>query len=226
MKLLVIEDSERLRFSLGQALKKSGYSVDLVADGSEGFDFARFNDYDVILLDLMLPGMDGLSLLKKLRAIGKQTHVLILSAKDQVEDRVKGLELGADDYMIKPFAFDELNARINTLMRRKFETKNPIVEVGPLAINTANKEVQREGEALNLTPGEYSILEYLALNRGRVLSKDQLLDAIHDSESYVGVNVIEVMVCKLRGKIGNDDGKPIIATRRGYGYLIEKERAS
>lgn len=222
MKILVIEDSERLLFSLGQALKKSGYSVDLVSNGNDGFDYARFNHYDVIVLDLMLPGMSGLDILKNLRKIGKKTHVLILSAKDQVEDRVLGLELGADDYMIKPFSFDELNARINTLMRRKFESKNPVVTIGPVDINTATKEVYRDGKLVRTTPGEYSILEYLVLNRGRVLSKEQLLEAMHDSDSFAGTNVIEVLVCKLRSKIGNCGDKPIIATRRGYGYLVEQ----
>ncbi len=226
MKVLVIEDSERLRFSLGQALKKSGYTVDAVGDGLEGFDYARFNDYDVILLDLMLPSLDGLTLLKKLRALGKQTHVLILSAKDQVEDRVKGLDLGADDYMIKPFAFDELNARIHTLIRRKYEAKTPEVRLGPVTINTSTKQVLRDNTPIKLTPGEYSILEFLVLNRGRVLSKQQLLDAIHDSDSYAGTNVIEVMICKLRAKVGCNGNRPIIATRRGYGYLVEMEAVS
>lgn len=226
MKILVIEDSERLLFSLGQALKKSGYSVDLVSNGIDGFDYARFNNYDVIVLDLMLPGMSGLEILKKLRAMGKKTHVLILSAKDQVEDRVSGLELGADDYMIKPFSFDELNARISTLMRRKFESKNPVVSIGPVNINTATKEIYRDGELVRTTPGEYSIFEYLVLNRGRVLSKEQLLDAMHDSDSFAGTNVIEVLVCKLRSKIGNWGDKPIISTRRGYGYLVEQGEVS
>lgn len=226
MRVLVIEDSERLLFSLGQALKKSGYTVDLVSDGKEGFDYAFFNEYDVIVLDLMLPGMDGLTILRKLRAAGKKTHILILSAKDQVEDRVRGLEMGADDYMIKPFSFDELHARLSTLIRRKYESKNPEIKVGELALNTATKEVKRDGLPIRLTPGEYSIFEYLVLNRGRVLSKDQLLDAIHDSESYAGANVIEVMVCKLRNKLGANSEPPIIKTRRGYGYYIELEVSS
>lgn len=222
MKLLLIEDSERLLFSLGQALKRTGYSVDLVSNGIDGYDYARFNTYDVIILDLMLPGMNGLEILGKLRKQGNRTHVLILSARDQVEDRVKGLDLGADDYMIKPFSFDELHARIKTLIRRKFETKNPAITIGPVRIDTLTKQVSRDGKLIRTTPGEYSILEYLALNRGRVLSKEQLLEAIHDSDSYAGTNVIEVLVCKLRSKIGNYDNKPIISTRRGYGYLVEQ----
>ncbi len=222
MKLLVIEDSERLLFSLGQALRKSGHSVDLVNDGLEGYDYARFNDYDVIVLDIMLPGMDGLTILKKLREIGKQTHVLILSAVDQVADRVKGLELGADDYMIKPFSFDELNARIQTLVRRKFELKSPILTWGSLQLNTASRSVTVESEAIALTSGELSILEYLLLNRGRILSKEQLFEKMHDSDSDANLSVVEVIICKLRNKL-SALGPGFIKTRRGLGYIIEME---
>jgi len=221
MKLLVIEDSERLLRSLGRGLKKMGYSVDLMADGKEGWDYARLNDYDVIVLDLMLPGMNGLTILRKLRAMGKQTHVLILSAQDQVEDRIRGLKLGADDYMIKPFSFDELCARIETLLRRRYEAKNPEVTIGPITLNTSSRVVTRDGAEAALTPAEYAILESLAMNRGRVLSKEQLLNAIHDSDSYAGENVIEVMVCNLRKKIGRNGEASVVRTRRGYGYFVE-----
>ncbi len=161
----------------------------------------------------MLPGLSGLDILRKSRALRKKTHVLILSAKDQVEDRVRGLELEVDDYMIKPFSFDELNARINTLMRRKFESKNPVVAIGPIEINTATKEIYRDGDIVRTTPGECFIFEYLVLNRGRVLSKEQFLEAMHDSDSFAGTNVIEVLVCKLCGKIGTYRDKPIISIR-------------
>ena len=221
MKLLVIEDSQRLLRSLGRGLKKTGYSVDLVAEGREGLDYARLNDYDVIVLDLMLPGMDGLTILRRLREMGKQTHILILSAKDQVEDRIRGLQLGADDYMVKPFSFDELCARIGSLIRRRYQAKNPEVVVGPLTLNTAGRSVARNGEPMDLTPAEYAILESLALNRGRVLSKEQLLEAIHDSDSYAGTNLVEVMICNLRKKIRRPDDQPIVRTRRGYGYFVE-----
>ena len=222
MKLLIIEDSQRLLRSLGSGLKKAGYAVDLVADGIEGLDYARFNEYDVIVLDLMLPGMDGLTILRKLRAMGRQTHILILSAKDQVEDRIRGLQLGADDYLVKPFSFDELCARISSLVRRRYEAKNPEISVGPISLNTATRLVTREGAPVSLTPAEYAILESLVLNRDRVLSKTQLLEAIHDSESFAGPNVIEVLICNLRKKIGENGDHSIIVTRRGYGYLVEK----
>ncbi len=221
MKILIIEDSPKLRRSLGTGLRKLGHAVDLVGDGLEGWDYARLNDYDVIVLDLMLPGLDGLDVLRKLRALGKQTHVLILSAKDQVEDRVRGLQLGADDYMIKPFSFDELCARIGTLLRRRHMAKSPEIALGELGINTATREVRHQNQRIALTPGEYSILEHLVLNRGRVLSKDQLLDAIHDSDSCPGANVIEVMVCTLRKKLADGGADSVIETRRGYGYRVE-----
>lgn len=221
MKLLIIEDSEALLRSLGTGLRKMGYAVDLVADGKEGLDFARFNEYDVIVLDLMLPTMDGLTVLQRLRALGKKTHILILSAKDRVEDRVRGLQLGADDYMIKPFSFDELCARLQTLVRRRYGEKNPELAVHGVTLNTTSRSVFREGREVALTPGEYSIFEHLALSRGRVLSKEQLIDAVHDSDASPGPNVVEVLICTLRKKLGCDAENPIIKTRRGYGYYIE-----
>jgi DNA-binding response OmpR family regulator len=221
MKLLIVEDSERLLRSLGTGLRRLGHAVDLVADGAEGLDHARLNDYDVIVLDLMLPSMDGLTVLQRLRALGRKTHILILSAKDRVEDRVRGLQLGADDYLIKPFSFDELCARIASLGRRRYEAKNPEIALGPIVLNSAARTVSREGVPVELTAAEYSLLEHLALNRGRVLSKEQLIDAMHDSDSCPGPNVIEVLICTLRKKIDADDAESIIRTRRGHGYCIE-----
>lgn len=221
MKILLIEDSPKLLRAIGLGLRKLGYAVDGVADGKEGWDYARLNEYDVIVLDLMLPGMDGLSILRNLRAKGKQTHVLILSAKDQVEDRVCGLQLGADDYMIKPFSFDELSARIGTLVRRRHGCKNPAISVRSLTLNTATRDVAGKKGRIHLTAGEYAILEHLVLNRGRVVSKDQLLEALHDSEACPGPNVIEVMVCTLRKKLATGGEESVVETRRGYGYLVE-----
>jgi DNA-binding response OmpR family regulator len=216
MKLLIIEDSQRLLRSLGAGLRRMGHAVDLVADGAEGLGYARLNDYDVIVLDLMLPSMDGLTVLQRLRALGRQTHVLILSAKDQVEDRVRGLALGADDYLIKPFSFDELCARLQALVRREFREKNPEIALGAVTLNTAARTVTRDGERVPLTPAEYGLLERLALSRGRVLSKEQLIDGLHDSDSCPGPNVIEVLICTLRKKIGDS----VVETRRGHGYCI------
>ncbi len=220
MKLLIIEDSPRLLRTLGIGLRKMGYAVDLVADGADGLDYARFNEYDVVVLDLMLPTMDGLTVLQRLRALGKKTHILILSAKDRVEDRIRGLQLGADDYMVKPFSFDELCARIQTLVRRRYGEKNPEIMVGALVLNTAARTVSRDGRRVPLTAAEYCIFEHLALSRGRVFSKEQLIDAIHDGESCTGANVIEVLVCTLRKKIDGEGAGSIIETRRGHGYCI------
>lgn len=223
MKLLIVEDSERLRRSLGQGLQKAGFAVDLTADGREGLAYAEVNDYDVIILDLMLPQMDGLTVLKSLRRQGKATHVLILSAKDQVQDRIHGLELGADDYLIKPFSFDELCARVRALIRRRYENKDPVLRVGDLEIDTARQQASRGGRPLPLTPTEYSVLELLAMRRGRVVSRDHILDHLYDSAAEVSSNVIEVLVCSLRKKIQPEGALPVIVTRRGRGYLIEAE---
>ena len=216
MKLLIVEDSQRLLRSLGMGFRKLGYAVDLCADGREGYDLARLNEYDVVVLDLTLPSLDGLSILQRLRSLGKQTHILILSAKDRVEDRIRGLESGADDYLTKPFSFDELCARIQALSRRCYATKNPEIALGPLSLNTVTRTLSRGEERIHLTPAEYRLVERLALNRGRVLSKKQLIDALCDSDSFPQPNVIEVLVCTLRKKAGDS----IIETRRGLGYCI------
>ena len=221
MKLLVIEDSERLRRSLGHGLRRAGFAVDLTGDGREGLAYAETTDYDVLILDLMLPGMDGLTLLRTLRQRGRKTHVLILSAKDQVQDRILGLELGADDYLVKPFAFEELCARVRALIRRRYETKSPVIHLRGVQIDTAQQKVLRDGEAVALTPAEYALLELLALRRGRVVTREQILAQLHESEDEVASNVVEVLVCSLRKKIQPDGAPPIVVTRRGRGYLIE-----
>jgi DNA-binding response OmpR family regulator len=162
VKVLVVEDSERLRWSLGRGLGKLGYAVDLAGDGESGLACAENYDYDVIVLDLMLPGLPGLEVLRRLRARGSGAQILILSARDRVEDRVKGLQMGADDYLVKPFAFDELAARIQALVRRRYQEKSPTLRLGSLEIDTTCKRVSRRGDLLHLTPGEYRLLELLA----------------------------------------------------------------
>jgi DNA-binding response OmpR family regulator len=221
MNILIIEDSQVLLNSLEDGLSRLGYAVDAVADGKEGLDYAMFKEYNVIILDLMLPTMDGLTVLKKLREAGKKSNVLILSAMDQVEDRVRGLQLGADDYMIKPFSFDELCARVATLVRRHYDQRNPEVKIGKISVNMALRKVICGGKTVSFTPSEYAIIEFLLLNRGRVISVEQLLDAVHNSEACPGTNVIQVMVCNLRKKMSQECDCDIIKTRRGYGYYIE-----
>ncbi len=221
MKILVVEDSDRLRRALGEGLRRSGFVVDLVGDGIEGLKFANATEYDVIVLDIMLPGIDGLTLLKNLRRRRSLTPVLILSAKDQVMDRVNGLELGADDYLVKPFAFEELLARIKSLIRRRYEVKKPGIEIGELVIDTSKRQARVNGCPLSLTPAEYNLLQYLALRRGNVVSKSQLQDRLADAQSQAVSNVIEVLVSNVRKKISAVNPDTVIKTKRGFGYYID-----
>jgi two-component system copper resistance phosphate regulon response regulator CusR len=221
VKVLLIDDSERLRRSLVQGLAHSGFAVEAVGDGEEGLAYANHGDHDVIVLDLMLPRMDGLAVLERLRASGNKAHVLVLSAKDQVAERIEGLRLGADDYLTKPFDFDELVARIQALVRRKYGAKNPVHKVGPLRVDTGRRAVLHGDRPVPLTRNEYSLLEYLLVRRGRVVSKPELLEHLYTEAGHGSENAVEVFVHQLRRKI-NAPGEPeVIQTRRGHGYLIE-----
>lgn len=220
MRLLVIEDSPRLQRSLSKGLTHEGFAVDVAPDGRQGYEFAITYDYDAVILDLMLPEMSGLDVLKKLRGQGSSVHVLILSAKDQVQDRILGLELGADDYLVKPFDFFELLARVNALIRRKYGQKQPMVEVGPFKINTALHQVFSGKEEIPLTPKEYHLLEYLTVNRGQVINRDVLRDHLYDGFGDVNSNVIDVMICNLRKKLKEHGDSEMIQTKRGFGYLL------
>jgi two-component system copper resistance phosphate regulon response regulator CusR len=221
MKILLIEDSIRLRRSLGHGLQRAGFAVDMAGDGCEGLRFAATYAYDVVILDLMLPGLDGLTLLQRLRAGGNNTHILILSAKDQVEDRVRGLRLGADDYLIKPFAFDELCARLHALVRRRYETKSPCLQLGSLTIDTNLRQVFHDQTPLPFTRNEYMLLEYLVQQRGRVFSRDHLRNHLYAHDVDVSSNVIEVMIYHIRKKLRRQDVPSTIRTIRGQGYLID-----
>jgi len=221
MKILVIEDSERLSRSLSRGLTKAGFTVDCALDGSNGLALAETYDYDVIVLDLMLPKMSGLEVLKTLRRNGGGSHILILSAKDRVEDRIAGLRAGADDYLVKPFSFDELCARVQALVRRNYVAKNPVLTIGPLTIDTARRAVWRDGREIRLTPNEYRVLEYLAYRRGKVASQAELLEQLYSGGGEVSSNVIEVVISALRRKIHQCETPPIVRTKRGFGYIIE-----
>jgi DNA-binding response OmpR family regulator len=221
MKILLVDDSQRLLRSLSQGLRKLGYGVDVATDGEQALDLAGTYAYQVIVLDLMLPGVSGLEMLRRLRTTGNGAHVLILSARDRVEDRVQGLQLGADDYLVKPFAFDELCARIQALIRRRHEAKNPVIRLGSLTIDTARREVSRDSEPLHLTPSEYALLEFLAYRRGHVFSQEQLIEHLRRSDSEVSSNVIQVLVSGLRKRIHAPGEPPILRTRRGFGYYVE-----
>jgi DNA-binding response OmpR family regulator len=220
MRLLLVEDSERLQRSVGTGLRKSGYAVDIAGTGPEGLWHAESHDYDVIILDIMLPGFDGLTLLRRLREQGRETHVLLLTAKDTVADRVVGLRAGADDYLVKPFAFDELLARIEALTRRKHGRKNPLIHVGDLEINTAARTVARGGKVIELFPREYALLEYLAAHQGEVVSRTDIEAHIYDDRVEPLSNVVDSAICALRRKIDPPDGPSLIVTRRRMGYVL------
>jgi DNA-binding response OmpR family regulator len=222
MRLLLIEDSARLRSTLDAGLRKAGYAVDTASDGREGLWLATENDYDVIVLDLMLPQVDGLTVLRTLRERGKGTHVLILSARDLVEDRIQGLRLGADDYLVKPFSFDELCARIEALVRRSYRAKNPVIRTGLLEINTAARRVTVAGREVRLTAREYSLLEILVLRAGEVVSRRELWERLYEFDSEATSNVVDVLIYSLRKKLSPDAPHSLVKTRRGAGYVIEE----
>lgn len=223
MRVLLVEDSERLRRTVSTALKRSGYLTDSTDDGKEGLWLAQSNDYDVIVLDIMLPGLDGLSVLQKLRKQGKETHVLFLTAKDTVNDRVHGLKTGADDYLTKPFALEELLARVEALCRRNYGNKQSRLIIADLEIDVASKEVSRAGQPVRLKPREYLLLEYLARRTGQVVSRSEIEAHIYDDEVDPMSNVVDSAVCSLRKKIGAANPAPLIFTRHGLGYTLKAE---
>ena len=223
MRVLLVEDSERLRRTVSTALKRSGYLADSTDDGKEGLWLAQSNDYDVIVLDIMLPGLDGLSVLQKLRKQGKETHVLLLTAKDTVNDRVHGLRIGADDYLTKPFALEELLARVEALCRRNYGNKQSRLSIADLEIDVTSKEVFRAGQPMRLKPREYLLLEYLARRTGQVVSRREIEAHIYDDEVDPMSNVVDSAICSLRKKIGAANPVPLIFTRHGLGYTLKAE---
>jgi DNA-binding response OmpR family regulator len=197
--------------------------VDAAADGEDGLLLAGSNDYDIIVLDLMLPGVDGLTLLRRLRAEERDTHVLILTARDTVEDRVRGLQAGADDYLVKPFALEELLARVQALCRRSYQRKSPEITIGDVQINTAARSATRQGKPLELTPREFMLLEYLALRRGQVVSRAEIEEHLYPDSAELMSNVVDSAICTLRKKISPPGAAPLIHTRRGMGYVLDGE---
>ena len=221
MRILLVEDSAPLRKPVVKALKASGYAVDATGDGAEGWLMAQDHDYDVIILDIMLPGMDGREILRRMRAAGNETPVLFLTAKDAIEDRVAGLRLGADDYLTKSFAIEELLARVEVLGRRKYARRSPLLVVGDLELDQAAKSVRRGGRDINLTPQLFALLEYLLLRKGQVVSRTEIEKHIYDELVSPMSNVVDTAVCALRRAITiSDQSTPIIHTRRGMGYVI------
>ena len=220
MKLLLIEDYLPLRKSLAQGLREAGFTVDATGDGEEGLWYAGSTTHDVIVLDLMLPKIDGLTILRRLRDQKNPARVLILTARDTVDDRVRGLNLGADDYMVKPFAFQELLARVNALIRRKYEVASPTVRVLDLEIDTNSRLVHRAGKAVDLTAREYALLEFLALRAGQIVTRTEIWEHLYEFSDDPNSNVIDVYIGYLRKKLEPDELPRLIHTRRGIGYML------
>ncbi len=220
MRVLVIEDYEILRLALVKALREDGYAVDEAANGIDGLHAASTEDHDLIVLDIMLPGLDGFDLLAKLRADGTSSHVLILTARDRVDDRVRGLDLGADDYLVKPFAMEEFLARVRALVRRSYARKSPLLRIGHVEIETDEHTVRVDGEPTELTAKEYALLEYLALRSGQVVSRTEIWEHVYDAHFDAASNVVDVYVGYLRKKLERPDHPKLIHTRRGEGYML------
>lgn len=223
MRALVIEDFDALRLAVVDALDQLGWAVDATGDGKEGLWYAKGTDYDVIVLDLMLPGMPGLDVLRQLRSGGGNSPVLILSAKDGVQDRVDGLDAGADDYLIKPFAVEELQARVRSLVRRRSPNRSPEVCIGTMAIDRSRRRVTSANRPIELTPREYAILEFLVLRQGEVVSRTSIWDHVYSFNDDGQSNVVDVYISSLRRKLECHGEPRIIHTRRGHGYILEPE---
>jgi two-component system copper resistance phosphate regulon response regulator CusR len=221
MRLLIVEDSARLRNTLGTALTRLGHAVDLAVDGDEGHQMGIYGNYDAVVLDRMMPGKDGLEVLRDWRRHGIKTPVLLLTALDGVEEKVRGLGTGADDYLTKPFALAELIARLEALLRRHQVRPNPVVVVGPLEIDTAAKSVRRNGEAITLTAREFFLLEYLARRPGQVFNREQIEAQLYSETDSPLSNAVDAAIYSLRRKICPPGTPPLIHTRRGLGYVLE-----
>jgi DNA-binding response OmpR family regulator len=223
MRVLLIEDHKPLVRALRQGLEEEGLAVDVAADGEEGDFKARTAEYDVIILDLMLPKVDGLTLLQKWRRDGIKTHVLVLTARGSIDDKVKGLDLGADDYLTKPFELNELIARLRALIRRNHQVKDPVLRIHDLEIDTAARTIKRGGKTIHLTPREFALLEFLAFHRGKVVSRSMIWEHLYDEQDENTSNVVDVYIRYLRNKIDKGFEPSLILTRWGEGYLLRGE---
>ncbi len=220
MRLLVIEDEKKIADSLKKGLEQEAFAVDVAYDGNYGYDLASSENYDLIILDLMLPGIDGLTICKKLRDGGNSTPILMLTAKGHLDDKVTGLDSGADDYVVKPFAFEELLARSRALIRRPKNALPTVLEAGNLKVDTNSHKVTRSGKEINLSRKEFALIVYLLKNKGQVVSKEQIISSVWDFDSDVLPNTVEVYIGYLRDKIDKDSQKPLIKTVRGFGYTL------
>lgn len=225
MRVLLVEDDLALQRIIVKRLKEEGYYVEACASGKVGLDYAQCTVYDSIILDIMLPEVDGLTILKALRAAGNRAGILLLTARDSVEDRVTGLDAGADDYLVKPFAFEELSARLRTLHRHSVTATAAELRIADLTLDTASHSVRRASFPIELTSKEYALLEYLMYNAGRVLTRNQILDHVWTANFGVESNVVDVYIRYLRNKIDRNASAKLLHTVRGYGYMIKAEES-
>ena len=223
MRILIVEDEHQIAAFLERGLKEEGYAIDVVYNGNDALDWAVAVEYDGIVLDVMLPGRDGFSVLRELRVRGSKTPVLMLTARDTVDDRVNGLDLGADDYLVKPFVFKELVARLRAITRRKSETRSVELQVGDLTLNTVTHQAQRGERRIELTTKEYNLLEFLMRNPNRVLTRTQIAEHVWNLDFLSESNVVDVYIRYLRRKIDGENELKLIKTVRGSGYLISDE---
>lgn len=224
MRMLVVEDDKKIASFLEKGLKEAGYAVDVASDGVKGLHLAEGGAYDAAVVDIMLPGLDGLSLIEQLRERQDNTPVLILSAKRSVDDRIKGLQRGGDDYMVKPFSFSELLARLQALVRRSSQTVTPSsLAFEGLSVDLLSREVTRDGQKIELQPREFALLEYLIRHPGRVMTKTGILEHVYDYSFDPQTNVVDVLVCRLRNKVDKGFGAKLIHTVRGVGYVLKSE---
>lgn len=221
MRFLLIEDDVALQDIITKKLQTEGYSVDTCGDGVSGYDYASSVEYDCIILDIMLPGRNGIDVLRQLRGEGNASYILLLTARDGIEERVAGLDAGADDYLIKPFAFEELLARVRTLMRRQSVIRDSLLSLGDLTMNVSEHTVVRGDKKIDLTAREYALLEYLLRNQGKALTRTQISDHVWNNEFEYDSNIVDVYVRYLRGKIDKPFERKLIQTVRGVGYTIK-----
>lgn len=219
--ILVVEDEQKMAKALQEGLEADDYSVRVAHTGEEGFYLAQAQTFDLMILDIMLPGHDGFEILATLRKRGVRTPVLLLTSRDTVEDRVRGLDTGADDYLVKPFAFDELRARISALSRRRFDEPSPVLSHGMLELDTALRLARVNKAVVALTPREYALLELLVRRKGRVMSRAAIFEQLYESQSAASDTVIEVLLSTLRAKLARAGLPHLIETRRGFGYVVD-----
>ncbi|AHF97259.1 MAG: response regulator transcription factor [Desulfurella sp.] len=222
MRILIVEDEKTLANLIKQGFEEEGFAVDVAYDGEDGLFFAQNNIYDCIVLDIMLPVIDGITILKKLREQNNSTPIIMLTAKDTVKDKVLGLDSGSDDYLTKPFSFEELLSRTKAIIRRRYATSSPIIIIDDLEIDTAKKTVKRANIQIDLSAKEYALLEYLAVNKNKVVSRSNIIEHLYNEEFDLDSNIIDVFINRIRNKIDRNFDKKLIHTIRGMGYALKE----